>query len=105
MGDACCAPGREDGSGGTRASGPGTGPGTARSGPGSGPGTARSGPGTDPRTMVTVPAGRYRTGDESEWSYPGDGEGPVHDVELPVGGSVVLRPQIDSSVSTKPTAL
>jgi formylglycine-generating enzyme required for sulfatase activity len=25
-------------------------------------------------------------GDESEWSYPGDGEGPVHPVELPAFG-------------------
>jgi formylglycine-generating enzyme required for sulfatase activity len=32
--------------------------------------------------MVTVPAARYRMGDDSEWSYAGDGEGPVHDVEL-----------------------
>ncbi len=29
-----------------------------------------------------VPDGRYRIGDESEWSYPGDGEGPVHEVDL-----------------------
>ena len=35
-----------------------------------------------PSTLVTVPGGRYRTGDESEWSYPGDGEGPVHEVDL-----------------------
>ena len=35
-----------------------------------------------PGTLVTVPGGRYRMGDESEWSYPGDGEGPVHEVEL-----------------------
>jgi sulfatase modifying factor 1 len=35
-----------------------------------------------PGTLVTVPGGRYRMGDESEWSYPGDGEGPVHEVDL-----------------------
>jgi sulfatase modifying factor 1 len=35
-----------------------------------------------PDLLVTVPGGRYQMGDESEWSYPGDGEGPVHDVEL-----------------------
>ena len=32
--------------------------------------------------LVAVPGGRYRMGDESAWSYPWDGEGPVHDVEL-----------------------
>jgi formylglycine-generating enzyme required for sulfatase activity len=31
---------------------------------------------------VAIPAGHYRLGDESEWAYPGDGEGPVHLVEL-----------------------
>jgi sulfatase modifying factor 1 len=31
---------------------------------------------------VDIPAGRYRVGDESAWSYPGDGEAPVHDVDL-----------------------
>jgi len=38
--------------------------------------------GAGPQSLVTVAAGRYRMGDESDWSYPGDGEGPVHDVEL-----------------------
>ena len=38
--------------------------------------------GPSPDTLVTVQGGRYRIGDESGWSYPGDGEGPVHDVEL-----------------------
>jgi formylglycine-generating enzyme len=33
-------------------------------------------------SLVAVPGGRYRIGDESAWSYPGDGEGPVHTVEL-----------------------
>ncbi len=32
--------------------------------------------------MVTIPGGPFRMGDESEWSYPGDGEGPVHQVVL-----------------------
>ena len=43
-----------------------------------------SGPGSGvlPTTLMPVPGGRYRMGDESEWSYPGDGEGPVHDVDL-----------------------
>jgi formylglycine-generating enzyme required for sulfatase activity len=31
---------------------------------------------------VTVPAGRFRIGDESEWAEPADGEGPVRQVEL-----------------------
>ena len=38
--------------------------------------------GRPPTRWSRCPAGRYRMGDESEWSYPGDGEGPVHDVEL-----------------------
>ena len=37
---------------------------------------ARRGP------VVAVPAGRFRMGDESVWAYPGDGEGPVHEVAL-----------------------
>jgi sulfatase modifying factor 1 len=39
--------------------------------------------GRRPRSMVRVPAGRHGMGDESDWSYPGDGEGPVHEVVLP----------------------
>src|ERR1700736_3556167 len=35
-----------------------------------------------PVSLVAIPAGRYRMGDQSEWAYPGDGEGPVHAVEL-----------------------
>ena len=38
--------------------------------------------GPSPDTLVTVSGGRYLIGDVSEWSYPGDGEGPVHEVEL-----------------------
>ena len=40
------------------------------------------GGGPPPSTLVSVPAGRYSMGDESEWAYAGDGEGPVHPVEL-----------------------
>jgi formylglycine-generating enzyme required for sulfatase activity len=39
--------------------------------------------GRRPHSLVTVPAGRYGMGDESDWSYPGDGEGPDHEVVLP----------------------
>ena len=40
------------------------------------------GGGSPPSTLESVPGGRYAMGDESEWSYAGDGEGPVHPVEL-----------------------
>jgi len=33
-------------------------------------------------TLVAIPAQTVRMGDESVWAYPGDGEGPVHEVEL-----------------------
>ncbi len=36
----------------------------------------------EPVGLVTVESGRYRVGDASDWAYPGDGEGPVHEVEL-----------------------
>ena len=32
--------------------------------------------------MVDIPAGTFRMGDDSVWAYPGDGEGPIHDVAL-----------------------
>jgi formylglycine-generating enzyme len=35
-----------------------------------------------PATLAQIPGGRYRVGDESRWSYPNDGEGPAHEVEL-----------------------
>jgi formylglycine-generating enzyme required for sulfatase activity len=35
-----------------------------------------------PGAFVTVPGGHFRMGDDSVWAYPGDGEGPVHDVEI-----------------------
>jgi formylglycine-generating enzyme required for sulfatase activity len=38
--------------------------------------------GSVPDTLVTVPAATFRMGDDSVWAYPGDGEAPVHDVEL-----------------------
>jgi formylglycine-generating enzyme len=33
-------------------------------------------------TLVSLDGGRFAMGDESDWAYPGDGEGPVHTVEL-----------------------
>jgi formylglycine-generating enzyme len=67
VGEACCAPGRgNEGASGREHEGPGS--------------DARDRP---PPTLVPVPGGRYRVGDESKWSYPRDGEGPVHEVELP----------------------
>jgi formylglycine-generating enzyme len=65
MPDACCSPRR----------------GAGDSPPGDQVHGSPVGVGT-PESLVTVPGGRYRVGDESEWSYPGDGEGPVHHVEL-----------------------
>jgi sulfatase modifying factor 1 len=41
-----------------------------------------AGAGVHPDTMIDVPAATFRMGDESVWAYPGDGEGPVHDVAL-----------------------
>lgn len=38
--------------------------------------------GAVPGDLVTVPGGSFRMGDASVWAYPGDGEGPVHDVDL-----------------------
>ena len=32
--------------------------------------------------MVDVPGSGFLMGDVSVWSYPGDGEGPVHEVVL-----------------------
>jgi formylglycine-generating enzyme required for sulfatase activity len=40
------------------------------------------GGGRHPATLVDVPAATFRMGDDSVWAYPGDGEGPVHDVAL-----------------------
>ena len=65
MSDACCAPPRGDAVGEEGSAG----------------GLPAAG-GPSPDTLVTVSGGRYLIGDESDWSYPGDGEGPVHEVEL-----------------------
>ena len=40
------------------------------------------GAGPVPSTLVDLPASTFRMGDDSVWAYPGDGEAPVHDVEL-----------------------
>jgi sulfatase modifying factor 1 len=45
-------------------------------------GSVVSGAGPLPSTLVDLPASTFRMGDDSVWAYPGDGEGPVHDVEL-----------------------
>lgn len=37
---------------------------------------------TDDRGLVTLPGGEYRMGSDDPRGYPGDGEGPVHTVEL-----------------------
>jgi len=63
--DACCAPGRGSEASALDESNPLP--------------AAREGA---PDPLVTVPGGLYRIGDESAWSYPGDGEGPEHEVEL-----------------------
>jgi sulfatase modifying factor 1 len=67
MSDSCCAPGRDQDTGPSERSAP-------------------TEVGSHPGVLVTVPACRYRLGDESEWSYPGDGEAPVHDVDLAAFG-------------------
>ena len=38
--------------------------------------------GAHPATLVELNAGTFKMGDESHWAYPGDGEGPVHEVSL-----------------------
>ena len=35
-----------------------------------------------PKTLVSLPGGPFRMGSEDRFAYPGDGEGPVHDVCL-----------------------
>lgn len=39
--------------------------------------------GRHPDTLVDIAGGTFRMGDDSRWAYPGDGEGPVHRVQLP----------------------
>src|SRR5690348_3311468 len=41
-----------------------------------------AGGGAHPDTLSDVPAATFRMGDDSVWAYPGDGEGPVHDVAV-----------------------
>ena len=36
--------------------------------------------GVRPSTLIEVRGGSFMMGDESAWAYPGDGEGPVHEV-------------------------
>ena len=35
-----------------------------------------------PDTLIALPGGPFAMGDESLWAYPGDGEGPIHEVVL-----------------------
>ncbi len=66
MTDACCAPGgRGDDEARTAAAAPSGATGGAR-----------------PATLIELAATTFTMGDESMWAYPGDGESPVHDVEL-----------------------
>ncbi|MBA4024420.1 MAG: serine/threonine protein phosphatase [Gordonia sp.] len=37
---------------------------------------------TASESLITVPAQTFRMGDDSQWAYPADGEGPVHEVSL-----------------------
>ena len=46
------------------------------------PQSVPAGGGAAPTTFVDLPSGSFRMGDDSVWAYPGDGEGPVHDVAL-----------------------
>ncbi len=41
-----------------------------------------TGAGPSPASLIDIPATTFRMGDESPWAYPGDGEGPVHEVEV-----------------------
>src|SRR4051794_37366131 len=72
MTDACCAPDarRADLSS------------TAARDPRSATSATSATSGTPPASLVDLPGGRFAMGDESPWAYPGDGEGPVHDVHL-----------------------
>ncbi len=72
-GAACCAPSRPGGTGGTG----GTGGGRVVT-----PDLRRSGPDT-PATLVSLPGGTFAMGSEHPSAYPADGEGPVHEVEVP----------------------
>ena len=66
MGDACCVPGgRENGEPDAISLD-----------------AVPAGGGSPPATLVEIPAATVRVGDDSIWAYTGDGEGPVHEVEL-----------------------
>jgi formylglycine-generating enzyme len=41
-----------------------------------------AGTGTPPNSLVALPGGAFVMGDDSAWSYPGDGEGPPHRVTV-----------------------
>jgi formylglycine-generating enzyme len=66
MGDACCAPGRREDS--QRDARPLD--------------AVPRGAGSPPATLVEIVAATFRMGDNSIWAYRGDGESPVHEVEL-----------------------
>jgi formylglycine-generating enzyme required for sulfatase activity len=64
MSGACCAPGREEHEGASRSVPEGlTG-------------------GAHPRGLETIAGCTFAMGDDSVWAYPGDGEGPVHEVTV-----------------------
>ncbi len=65
MPEACCGPGRDD-----------------DEHPVAHLTTIVAGEGPMPSSLVDIPASTFRMGDDSVWAYPGDGEGPVHEVEL-----------------------
>jgi formylglycine-generating enzyme required for sulfatase activity len=68
MADACCAPGRDDHD-------------EAQSRV-----AAVHNGGAHPRALQAIPATSFAMGDESVWAYPGDGESPVHRIELDAFG-------------------
>ena len=65
-GDGCCAP--------SRAEAPGA---------GAGAGVSRDPAAPEPTTLVTLRGGLFDMGSENQNAYPADGEGPVHEVEIP----------------------
>ena len=77
MSGACCVPGDE-----RHGTDDGADHGADDGGPGLALDAVPEGGGSPPDTMVDVPASAFRMGDDSVWAYPGDGEGPVHDVTL-----------------------
>lgn len=51
----------------------------------------QSGGGVRPPTLIELPGGSFLMGDESAWAYPGDGEGPVHEVFVCTIAEALLR--------------